>query len=397
MAISEKTTLRRQRWKREILSIIRTTPNASRILVKRESGLSMDSTLSLIEELLEEGLLLTLGKEDSGKAGRKATLLEINPEGAYFIGVRFSAAGISGALMDFSFSTVASSRIDFSTLPQESELVDGILTCISDLIDHLGEKKTRLCGIGLGAPGIIDLNRGSIVRYVHIPGIRDLPLRQIVQDRFGVPVYLEHGVKCSARAAMLSDEQAETRDLLFMQTGRGIHLCVIIGGHIHTGMHYLSGEIGHMLIEGGLSLEEMTSSRTLCQLAQQGLGTKDPAFALLERMNLAHITLEDVIHAADLGCKGCIALLTRAGQAAATALAVSIMVVNPGQIIINGTLCASSWFEIAVRQTLQARCIPESLTGVNLRFIASDPRQDATGAAMIPYHMQFSARHESEN
>lgn len=389
MAVSEKTTLRHQKWKREILDIIRSTPNASRILVKRESGLSMDSTLSLIEELIGEGLVLSVGKADSGKAGRKATLLEINPHGAYFIGIRFSAAGISGALMNFACETVSTCRTEFTAPPQEEALVSGILCCIQELVDRLEDKKHLLLGIGLGAPGIIDLKQGTIVRYVHIPGIHNLPLRQIVEDRFHIPTYLEHGVKCSARAALSKPEAVPGRDLLFMQTGRGIHLCVIIGGQIHTGMHYLSGEIGHMLLSSGKTLEEMVSSSTLSQLACDALYQKDPRFSHLEGLAHNRITLEDIIKAADSGCEGCAALLTQAGEAAGNALTAAIMIVNPSDILLNGTLCASSCFERAVRQTLHARCIPESLSGVTLRFIASDPRQDASGAAMIPFHMQF--------
>ncbi len=396
MAISEKTTLRHQKWKRDILSIIRQTPDASRILVKRKSGLSMDSTLSLVEELLREGLILTTGKAESAKAGRKATLLEINPQGAYFIGVRFSAEGISGALMDFSCQTVTSRRVELAPQPQESELVDGILSCIGELIDALGEDASRLRGIGLGAPGIIDLDEGLIVRYAHMPGIRSLPLRRIVEDRFGVPTYLEHGVKCSARAALSQSALSSVRDLLFMQTGRGVHMCVIIGGRIHGGANYLSGEIGHMLTSGDQSVESLISSSALCQRAQDALDRGDERFFILKSLHAQRVTLDMLISAAARGCPGCQALLSQAGEAAGTALACAIMIVNPRDILLNGTLCASPCFERAVRATLKARCIPESLSGMNLRFIASDPRQDATGAAMIPFHRQFSISRDND-
>jgi len=378
MAISEKTALRHQKWKREILGIIRHTPEASRIQVKRLSGLSMDVTLTLVGELIDEGLILPVGKTDSGRAGRKATLLEINPEGAYFIGVRFSAAGISGVLMDFACAPAAEYRVEFSGQPGEDELVDGIIACIDALTAHLGSGRDRLRGIGLGAPGIIDQDSGCIVRYAHIPSIRNLCLKQIVEERFHIPVYLEHGVKCSARAALSQPEYSSARDLLFMQTGRGIHMCVIIGGRIHRGMHYLAGEIGHMLCENGQTLESFTSSDALCRLAQQP-------------------SLEELLRAADAGCAQCRQLLEHAGEAVGAALASAIMLVNPQDIVLNGTICASPFFEESVKGTLASRCIPESLDGVRIRLIASDPRQDATGAAMIPFHTQFSASEEIED
>ena len=394
MAVSEKTTLRHQKWKRRILDIIRTSPEASRIFVKRKSGLSMDSTLSLIEELLGEELILSIGKAESGGAGRKATLLEINPQGAYFIGVRFSAAGINGALMDFSCQTIAARRIELTANPQESELVEGIFACIDSLIMRLGNNKSRLRGIGLGAPGIINLDLGLIVRYAHMPGIHNLPLRRLVEERFNVPTYLEHGVKCSARAAL--PQYPDRRDMLFLQTGRGIHLCVIIGGQIHNGMHYLSGEIGHMLCQNGQPIEALISSVTLCQSAHQAVLSSNPQFYILRSMTTELPTLDTLILAASRGCPGCQALLSQAGEAAASALSAAVMIVNPQDIILSGTLCASTFFEHAVRETLRLRCIPESLDELNLRFIAADPREDATGAAMIPFHMQFSVSRDPE-
>jgi len=337
MATSEKTTLRRQKWKRSILEIIRSTPNASRIAVKRQSGLSMDSTLSLVEELLCEGLILTSGKSDSGKAGRKATILEINPAGCYFIGVRFSAAGISGVLMDFSLRAAASSRKEFSALPHEEELVSAILSCIDELINALGANHNRLRGIGLGAPGIIDLSSGCILRYAHMPSISSLPLRRIVEEKYRVPVYLEHGVKCSARAALSLPEYATNRDMLFMQTGRGIHMCVVIGGRIHNGMHYLSGEIGHMLIAPGQTLEEMISSDALCVHALRAIESDGLAFSILQAQRSGRITLDSLIRAAENGCQDSRALLERAGEAAGIALCAGIMLVNPQDIVLNGT------------------------------------------------------------
>ena len=52
MAVSEKTTQRHERWKRQILQVIRSREDASKAIVRRETGLSMDSTLNLVDELL---------------------------------------------------------------------------------------------------------------------------------------------------------------------------------------------------------------------------------------------------------------------------------------------------------------------------------------------------------
>ena len=56
------------------MKAIRGSPNASRITIKHQSGLSMDPTLALVNELLEEGLILSLGKSEDSDMGCKPAL-----------------------------------------------------------------------------------------------------------------------------------------------------------------------------------------------------------------------------------------------------------------------------------------------------------------------------------
>ena len=69
--------------------------------IKEISGLSMDFTLALVSELLEEALLVECGKAESGGAGRRATRLALNPEGCFFIGVRFNPVVNTGDPLSF--------------------------------------------------------------------------------------------------------------------------------------------------------------------------------------------------------------------------------------------------------------------------------------------------------
>lgn len=389
MAVSEKTALRHQKWKREILEIIRTTPDASRISVKRARGLSMDSTLALIGELLDEGLILSRGKTESGRVGRRATLLQINPDGCYFIGVRFSAGGISGVCMDFAHRVVCHRRLSLPAKPGKQDMIDGVTRCIELLMEELGAQRcARLRGIGLGAPGIIDPQQGVITRYVHISGWENVPLREIVERRFGLPTYLEHGVKCTARAVMSRPEHAASRDLLFLQMGRGVSLCTVIGGRIHSGVSYLSGEIGHMLCAGRETLESLTASDALCAAVQRALAKGDSAFD--PALYAGGVTLRSIVSAAQAGDSGACALMQQAGRAAGCALSAAIMVVNPQDVILSGRLCCADAFKAAVDDALHRRCIPESLACMQLSFLPSDAQLDAAGAAMLPYNKLFS-------
>lgn len=349
MASSEKTALRRGMWKRRILETIRNNENASRILVKRQQGLSMGSALGLIEELLQENLIVAIGKSAGSGAGRKATLLKINEDGCYFIGVRFSAAGVWGVCTDFGHRAVCTHQEDMPPQQDGEALIEAISRCIEALMTVLGERAARLRGIGLGGPGIIDPQAGVIVRYAHIPDWENVPIREIIEKRFGLPTYLEHGVKCTARALLALPERQDIRDLLFMQISRGVGLCAVIGGRVHYGTHFLAGEVAQTPTESGETLE------ALLRAAAKAGG----------------------------------ALGETAGRAAGDILAVGIMLLNPQEVVLSGDLCRQASFCKALRERAAEKCLPESLKDLAFTFLPADGQRDAVGAAALPYDKQF--------
>lgn len=394
MAVSEKTALRHTLWKRQILEIIRRSPNPSKASVKRETGLSMESALSLVEELLNEGLISAGGKETRESAGRRATVLRINPDGCYFIGIRFSAGGISGVCTDFEHRVVLSERHELNGVPTTKEVIGRIEACIQILIEKMGERSRRLRGIGIGAPGIIDLEKGIVTRYVHIPDWENVPLRDIIKARFHVPVYVEHGVKSAARCFL----KGQDASCLFVQMGRGISMCMAVNGQIWNGASYLSGEVGHMHIEGNDlpcdcgrrgCLETVVAGGALKHAAQTGL--YEPEFALLRASADADkpVSLSAICKAADEGCTGCIRLMERAGRAVAHMLSAAIMVVNPATVLLKGRLCESRTFVHALREQMALLCLPEILSASTFTYLPADEETDAKGAAELPFDRQF--------
>lgn len=400
MAVSEKTALRHDLWKRQILDIVRRMPDASRALIKRTTGLSMESSLSLVDELLREGLILSVGKSDSGRAGRKATILKINEGGCYFIGIRFSAGSISGVCMDFGRCIICAYESEFEAPPSANAMVGEIASCIDALIGQLGDKRERLLGIGIGAPGIIDLKRGVITRYVHIPGWENIPLQDMIKERYGVPAYLEHGVKCTTRAIMTLAEHAQSRTLLFVQMGRGINMCSVVDGHILNGASYLAGEIGHMHVESNEilcecgktgCLETVTASGVLVESARQSLSKNSRHFSVLKKMLDAGspLNLKSLCLAADAGCPGCLDLIKKAGDAVGYMLSAAIMIINPEEVILSGRLSDTQSFRSAVKEALARRCLSECLATTSFTFIPNDARLDALGAAELPFQKEF--------
>lgn len=376
MASSPKTAARRLHWKNEILQIIRSTPAAGRTLIKQESNLSMESTLSLINELMEEGLVVTTGVAESRGAGRKATLLSIAQDGCFFLGLRFNASVAVAVLMNFGLQVVASAQQSFLPSATKEDILSGLFGCADRLLAGLGNNRNRLRGIGVGAPGLIDRERGVILRYSHVEGFENIALSKMLSQRYNVPVFLEHGVKCASRAILTLPQLAGVQNLLFFQIGRGASLSAIIGGKVYNGAHYLAGEIGQMRC-GGETLEKRLNAEVL-----------------LKRYNDAasiHLPDADALFAsADRGDETAYSIIAEAAEACAQAASNAVMVTDPEAVVFSSTYCTCHCFCQAVGDKLKQCLMPEVFLNLTLHFLPHDAVLDGAGAAMLPYHHHFA-------
>ena len=405
MAVSEKTPLRRSKWKKQILEIIRREGETSRTAVKRLSGLSMDSTLSLMDELLDEGLIETVGKEEPQGAGRRATLVRLNPDGCRFIGLRFSAGGLSAVCTDFLHRILSERDLDFDSAPDTKTMLAAIFRTLDEMIGALGDRAERLRGIGIGAPGILDPETGIITRYVHVPDWKNVPLKSLLEQRFHVPVYVEHGVKCTAR--LLQESESSVSDLMLVQMGRGINLCAVVNGRVVNGWDHLAGEIGHIRVEGSTRLcdcghmgclETEVSSTQLLSRIEAAMSEDPGSYPLLRQMPMAgRLHLSSVCEAADAGDPDCRAVISSAAAALGRTLTAALLLMNPEVVEINGRLCSSALFREAFGAAVHESCLAETLTGVRFRFTDASRKTDAAGAARLPFRADFAVPEEPDS
>ncbi|GAA0922035.1 ROK family protein [Streptomyces thermoalcalitolerans] len=130
-------------------------------------------------------------------------------------------------------------------------VVEGILDFAADLrahgAAHLGEKAAAA---GIAVPGIIDEERG-VAAYSANLGWRDVPLRDLLAERLGVPVALGHDVRAGGLAEGRIGAGRGTDRFLFVPLGTGIAGAIGIDGRVEAGAHGLAGEIGHIVVRPG--------------------------------------------------------------------------------------------------------------------------------------------------
>ena len=104
-------------------------------------------------------------------------------------------------------------------------------------------------GLGLGAPGPLDPWAGVVLHAPNMPGWRDVPLRDRLQDALGIPSFVNNDANLAGLGELYFGAGQGLTDLVYITVSTGIGGGVIAGGRLLLGGHGLAGEIGHMVIQ----------------------------------------------------------------------------------------------------------------------------------------------------
>jgi len=129
-----------------------------------------------------------------------------------------------------------------------------VVDTIADIAEQL-VGKARAGGftpaaIGVAVPGVVDEAAGVAVWSANV-GFRDVPLRDLLAARLGLPVALGHDVRAGGTAEARLGAGRGVRHVLFVAIGTGIAATQVIGGQAFAGAHGAAGELGHIVVRPG--------------------------------------------------------------------------------------------------------------------------------------------------
>lgn len=223
-----------------ILKLVYNKKTISRAEIAEITELSPATVTNIVKELLEMELLkeTTRGKS---RGGRKPVLLEINPKGAYFIGLEWGIAEVRGVLMDLNKGIIC-----YGEEKVESYQLDSFINLSSKIVNKFLKKsieEDKVYGLGVGVHGMVDPERGYSLFAPHFEW-RDVPVRERLEGKFELPVLIDNDVRVMALA-----EKWNGRDnFLLINTGSGIGAAIVLDGKLHYGRDYSAGEFGHMTV-----------------------------------------------------------------------------------------------------------------------------------------------------
>jgi glucokinase len=131
-----------------------------------------------------------------------------------------------------------------STGQTEDELVELLVREVSEARDARPEAKA----VGLGIPATIDHDRGIAVSAVNLP-LSDLPIRDLISDRVGLPVFVDNDGNVAALAEYLYGAAQGKPNTVMLTVGTGIGGGLILNGEVYRGSTGAGAELGHVVIQ----------------------------------------------------------------------------------------------------------------------------------------------------
>ncbi|UOE95736.1 ROK family glucokinase [Alkalihalobacillus sp. LMS39] len=192
---------------------------------------------------------------------------------------------VGGTTIKMAFVSTTGDIVDKWEIPTNKEdggrfITEEIAVSIEQKVTALGETKEKLQGIGIGAPGFIDMETGFIFHAVNI-GWKDFPLKESLVEKTGLPVTVDNDANIAAIGEMWTGAGDGAKDLLCVTLGTGVGGGIVSNGNIVHGVNGMAGEIGHItsIVEGGAKcncgktgcLETIASATGIARLAKEGL------------------------------------------------------------------------------------------------------------------------------
>jgi len=331
----------KQHNNRLVLSTIYQQGEVSRADIARTTHLTATTVSSIVVDYLEKGLVAETGSKLLAR-GKPATLLSVVDDAYHLIGLDLARSEFQGAVMN-----LRGEKIHQAGIPIEGQTGEAALNLVYNLIDQLLEKvESPLLGIGIAAPGIIDAENG-IVRYAVNFGWYDLPLQDLLTERYGFPVQMANDNHVAVLAEQTFGNHKSSQDLVVLKVGHGIGAGIILNGQLFYGAGHGAGEIGHVKVmeDGELCscenhgcLETITSSRAIVKRAQT-IAENDPNSPLHQfAPNLEEMKIADVVKAFEVDDPALQTLVEETGDALGLALANVVGVLSVSTILVAGSV-----------------------------------------------------------
>lgn len=331
--------------KKAVLSHIIKNKRSTIAELALQTNTSIPKINEIILELLENGVLMDLGKELNG-VGRKPNFYGVNPKAAYLLSVEVNRYSINIAIVDFNENLIEYKGFSDYILENNSYSYELLCTHIDKFLHDTKVSISEIIGLGLTITGRVNQYTGNSYSYFNF---LKKSISESLSERFNLPTMVENDTRAMAFGEYNKGVVQNEDNILFLNLDDGIGMGIIVNGQLYSGKSGYSGEFGHLPIlandiichcgKKGCLETEVSGLAIVNQVKEELIaGTTS---LLHERYNLDEIKIKQVVEAALKDDTLSIDLISKAGEKIGKGVAILLNLFNPELIILGGELSNS--------------------------------------------------------
>lgn len=309
-----------------LLSLIQKYKQISRSQLAEFTKMSNTTVGKIAKELIKDELIIEGGQEE-GEVGRKATFLEINPHGAYIIGIEIDLASVQIALVSLNGAVLNKKECQFDIKGQPETTLEKITAEILLLLDEIGPNYAgKIIAIGLTMAGLVTWPDGKALM---VPQFKwnNVQIKKYLESRLDYNVYVDNHVRSILLAESLFGTIKNYKDAVCIHVGSGVGGAVMINGEISRGTCNTLGEIGHITME---------PNGQLCDCGR--LGCLQTFICASELEKYAQVPIDEIFAAYEREEEWGKNLIDRAKKYLGITIANVICMYNPEVVLLAGPM-----------------------------------------------------------
>lgn len=287
-----QTSLHRANLER-VVRAVRMAGSLTQAEIARGTGLSAATVSNIVRELKDGG---TVEVTPTSAGGRRARSVSLSGDAGIVIGVDFGHTHLRVAVGNLAHQVLAEESEPLDVDASSAHGFGRAEQLVNRLISATGIGPDKVIGVGLGVPGPIDVESGTLGSTSILPGWTGINPSEELSGRLGVPVYVDNDANLGALGELVWGSGRGVRDLAYIKVASGVGAGLVIDGQIYRGPGGTAGEIGHITLD---------ESGPVCRCGNRGcLETFAAAryvLPLLQSSHGADLTMERVVQLAREG------------------------------------------------------------------------------------------------
>jgi predicted NBD/HSP70 family sugar kinase len=348
-----------------ILHLIQTHGPISRVALARLAKLTPATAFSIVEELVDDGLVRRSGIGTSA-GGRRPILFEFNPGACAAVSVDVRADRLITMITDLEARPLAKSIDPYTSSLDGMQAARRISQATQAIIRNAGVPQDKLVGLGISVPALVNLEGSVVIKAINL-GWEHVPLRDLLAEVLDLPIHiLDVSLALTVAEANFGAGRG-VPNLVCVNVGSGIGSGIVVGNRIYRGADGVAGEIGHMTVDedgprcrcGNYGcLERLAAGPAIVERAVKGL--KQGALSdIRDRVDgrLENVSVPVLVEAAQSGDDFARGIWAETGRYLGIGIASVVNALNPDMVIVGGdvTQMAGELLLEPLRQAVKLR------------------------------------------